>query len=118
MTSFRFTVVADAGLEEALARHAGASRFAYNQCVRAVRGGLDAKQPAAPGWCTPTVVEVAGVGLPWRRQLCAQVFEEAAVDLAPPAGGNKQEPNTAPTAAERTPEKGAGERPDRLFARL
>jgi putative transposase len=43
MTSFRFTVVDDAVLNATFARHAGAARFAYNQCLRAVKDALDAK---------------------------------------------------------------------------
>ena len=43
MTSFRFTVVDDAALNATFARHAGATRFAYNQCLRAVKGALEAK---------------------------------------------------------------------------
>ena len=43
MTSFRFTVVDDAALNATFARNAGATRFAYNQCLRAVKGALEAK---------------------------------------------------------------------------
>ncbi len=41
MTSFRFTVVDDPELEAVFARHAGAGRFAYNECLRGVKKALD-----------------------------------------------------------------------------
>jgi putative transposase len=91
-----------------LARHAGASRFAYNQCLRLVVDALAAKraepQVEVP-WSGFDLInalnawkrsEAAGrilvaapdgtvtkqvTGLVWRREVSAQVFEEAAVDL-------------------------------------
>jgi putative transposase len=91
-----------------LARHAGASRFAYNQCLRLVTDALAAK-PADPQvrvpWSGFDLInafnawkrgEAAGrvfvaaadgtitkqvTGLGWRHEVSAQVFEEAAVDL-------------------------------------
>lgn len=91
-----------------LARHAGASRFAFNQCLQIVKTALSARN-ADPGVDVPwtrfdlinafnawkktedagrvfTVdtegsAEVAVTGLCWRREVCQQVFEEAAVDL-------------------------------------
>jgi len=91
-----------------LARHAGAARFAYNQCLGLVKRGLDGRgrDPmvvvpwsgfdlinAFNAWkCSPEagrvlVVDAGGAamvvatGLVWRGQVCQQVFEEAAVDL-------------------------------------
>ena len=107
MTSFRFTVVDDAALNATFARHAGATRFAYNQCLRAVKGaeakstnpavkvpwsGFDLinyvnawKRSEAAGrtWAVDSagVATLIDVGLVWRGEVCAQVFEEAAVDL-------------------------------------
>lgn len=108
MTSFRFTVVDDAALNATFARHAGATRFAYNQCLRAVKGALEAKstnpavkvpwsgfdlinyvnawkrsEAAGRTWAVDSagVATLIDVGLVWRGEVCAQVFEEAAVDL-------------------------------------
>ena len=108
MTSFKFTVVDDAVLNATFARHAGAARFAYNQCLRAVKDALDAKttnpavkvpwsgfdlinhvntwkrsEAAGRTWAVDSagVATLIEVGLVWRREICAQVFEEAAVDL-------------------------------------
>jgi putative transposase len=108
MTSFRFTVVHDPALNAVFARHAGASRFAYNQCLQAVKGAMDAKrsdptvkvpwssfdlinrfngwkrsEAAGRTWAVDGagVAALVGVGLAWRGEVCAQVFEEAAVDL-------------------------------------
>lgn len=107
-TSFRFTAVADPVVDAAFARHGGAARFAYNQGLRAVMEALAAKKgdpnvnvpwtgfdlinrfnawkrSAAAGrtWAVGStgVVELADTGLVWRREVCAQAFEEAAVDL-------------------------------------
>ncbi len=91
-----------------LGRHAGASRFAFNQCLALVRQALDAraadvsvkvpwsgfdlinvfngwKRSAAAGrvFAVDSVgtATVVATGLVWRGQVCQQVFEEAAVDL-------------------------------------
>jgi putative transposase len=109
MTSFRFTVVDDPRLDAVFARHAGAARFAYNQCLGAVKGALDAKrtdpavkvpwssfdlinhfnewkrsEAAGRTWAVDSagIATLVGVGLVWRGEVCAQVFEEAAVDLS------------------------------------
>jgi putative transposase len=91
-----------------LARHAGASRFAYNQCLRLVGNALVARrtdpQVKTP-WSRFDLInainawkrgEAAGrifvaasdgtitkqvTGLGWRHEVSAQVFEEAAVDF-------------------------------------
>lgn len=107
-TTFRFCLDPTVEQREVLARHAGASRFAFNQCLRIVKTALTARQSdpdvrvpwsgfdlinAFNAWKTTedagrifTVdggggVEVAVTGLSWRREVCQQVFEEAAVDL-------------------------------------
>jgi len=91
-----------------LARHAGASRFAFNQCLGLVKTALTARRTDPDvrvpwsgfdlintfnAWKTTEaagrvfVVDADGVcrvrvsGLAWRREVCQQVFEEAAVDL-------------------------------------
>jgi putative transposase len=92
----------------ALSRHAGAARFAFNQCLRIVKTSLSARR-TDPGTTVPWTgfdlintfngwkktedagrvftVDTAGraepvvTGLPWRTQVSQQVFEEAAVDL-------------------------------------
>ncbi|WP_198406912.1 RNA-guided endonuclease InsQ/TnpB family protein [Nocardia terpenica] len=105
--SFRFCLEPNAEQEIVLARHAGAARFAFNQCLRTVKTALDARRTdpevRAPwsgfelikhfnGWKKTGAagrvfaVDGAGItvvvetGLTWRNQVCQQVFEEAAVD--------------------------------------
>lgn len=107
-TTFRFCLDPTGEQCEVLARHAGASRFAFNQCLRIVKTGLTARKtdPAARvpwsgfdlintfnAWKKTDAagrvftVDVEGnaqltvTGLPWRSEVCQQVFEEAAVDL-------------------------------------
>jgi putative transposase len=98
-TTFSFTLLPESSQEEALRRHVGAARFAYNQSLRFVCDALEARE-VDPSVKTPWSgfdlinafnawkrSEVAGVdesgseGLGWRNQVCQQVFEEAAVDL-------------------------------------
>ena len=91
-----------------LARHAGASRFAFNQCLGLVQTALTGRRTdqdidvpwtafdlinAFNAWKktedagrvfmvdTDGVAEPVVTGLAWRSQVCQQVFEEAAVDL-------------------------------------
>lgn len=107
-TAFKFCLDPTDEQCELLARHAGAARFAFNQCLRIVKGALS-ERGADPNVGVPWtgfdlintfnawkrtenagrgvftvdaagVVEPAVTGLPWRTQLCQQVFEEAAVD--------------------------------------
>lgn len=93
-TTFSFTLVPTREQQEALRRHTGASRFAYNQCLRFVVDALEAKEKAPwsgfdlinafNGWKRSEragVDEAGRAGLPWRGQVLQQVFEEAAVDL-------------------------------------
>ncbi|WP_319445171.1 MULTISPECIES: transposase [unclassified Mycobacterium] len=107
-TTFRFCLDPTVEQETVLGRHAGASRFAFNQCLRIVKTGLSQRKTnpdvAVPwsgfdlintfnGWKRTEaagrvfvvngdgVAEVAVTGLSWRTQVCQQVFEEAAVDL-------------------------------------
>jgi putative transposase len=107
-TTFRFALAPTRAQAAMLARHAGASRFAYNQCLRLVTDALASKRTnpqvrvpwsgfdlinAYNGWKRS---EAAGrtfvaapdgtitrqvTGLAWRHEVSAQVFEEAAVDL-------------------------------------
>jgi putative transposase len=98
-TTFAFTLVPTGEQVQALQRHVGASRFAFNQCLRIVQDALATKKQgpdkrvpwsgfdlinAINAW---KVSEHAGVdeagkaGLHWRAEVCQQVFEEAAVDL-------------------------------------
>ncbi|MGV0742551.1 RNA-guided endonuclease InsQ/TnpB family protein [Mycolicibacterium sp. XJ870] len=107
-TTFRFCLDPTVEQREVVARHAGAARFAFNQCLRIVKTALTQRR-TDPGAAVPwtgfdlinafnawkkteaagrvfTVdahggVEVAVTGLSWRREVCQQVFEEAAVDL-------------------------------------
>jgi putative transposase len=108
IATFRFTARHDPVLEENVRRHIGARRFAYNRCLEAVHESLDERR-ARPdvevpwsgyslinwwnGWkrsedagCRFAVdssgrAELVDEGLSWRDEVCAQVFEEAAVDL-------------------------------------
>jgi len=108
MTTFSFTARPSTDQQQAIARHVGARRFAWNQSLRLVVGARQQKRTdpsvevprtayslinAINGWKRSEgagrcfVVgsngqTTAHLGLPWRHQVCAQVFEEAAVDLA------------------------------------
>lgn len=107
-TTFRFALNPTPTQQGALARHAGASRYAYNQCLRTVTDALQARKRdprvkvpwsgfdlinSFNAWkksedagrvfiAAPdgTIVEQV-TGLCWRQEVSAQVFEEAAVDL-------------------------------------
>jgi putative transposase len=107
-TTFRFALEPTPAQEQVLARWAGASRFAYNQCLRLVFDALAAKradpQVKVP-WSGFDLInafnawkrsEAAGrvfavapdgtitqqvTGLEWRHEVATRVFEEAAVDL-------------------------------------
>jgi putative transposase len=107
-TTFRFALASSPAQAAMLARHAGASRFAYNQCLRLVTDALAAKRidpqvrvpwsifdliKAFNAWKKTeeagrlfvvasdgtTIKQVTGLG--WRHAVSAQVFEEAEVDL-------------------------------------
>jgi putative transposase len=107
-TTFRYRLDPTGEQAAALARHAGASRFAYNQCLRLHRQARrDQQRDAAVvvpwtgfdfintfnAWKKTSdagrvvvvdstgQVEVVTTGLAWRGEVCQQVFEEAAVDL-------------------------------------
>jgi putative transposase len=107
-TTFRYAIAPTPTQAAILARHAGASRFAYNQCLRLVVDALAAKRARSEAevpWSGFDLInafnawkrgESAGrvfvaapngtitkqvTGLGWRHEVCAQVFEEAAVDL-------------------------------------
>jgi putative transposase len=107
-TTFRFALDPTPTQMALLARHAGASRFAYNQCLQLVTDALDAKRVnprvevpwsgfdlinAFNAWkrseqagrvflvaADGTTTKVV-TGLGWRHEVSAQVLEEAAVDL-------------------------------------
>ena len=107
-TTFRYAIAPTPTQAAMLARHAGASRFAYNQCLRLVVDALAAKRAGSEAevpWSGFDLInafnawkrgESAGrvfvaapngtitkqvTGLGWRHEVSAQVFEEAAVDL-------------------------------------
>jgi putative transposase len=106
-TTFRFCLDPTVEQHDVLARHAGASRVAFNQCLRIVRTALTQrktdpdvvvpwtgfdlinafnrwKKTEAAGRVFTVdaegVAEMVVTGLVWRREVCQQVFEEAAVD--------------------------------------
>ena len=107
-TTFKFCLDPTVAQHEVLARHAGASRFAFNQCLGMVKTALTHRRT------DPTIgvpwtgfdlintfnawkktedagrvftvdaegtVDTMVTGLAWRAEVCQQVFEEAAVDL-------------------------------------
>ncbi|MFI9536343.1 RNA-guided endonuclease TnpB family protein [Nocardia fusca] len=107
-TAFRYCLDPTDEQRTVPARHAGAARFAYNQCLAMVKTALtqrrtDPEHPvpwtrfdlinAFNTWkkseaagrtftVDPTgVATVEVTGLAWRDQVCQQVFEEAATDL-------------------------------------
>jgi putative transposase len=107
-TTFRFALAPTSEQARVLARHCGASRFAFNQSLRLVTDALAVSKTdlsATVPWsgfdlinafnCWKTseragrvfVVAPDGMavkqvtGLSWRTEVSAQVFEEAAVDL-------------------------------------
>ena len=106
-TTFRFCLDPTVEQCDVLARHAGAARFGFNQCLRMVKTALTERKTdpdtgvpwsgfdlinAFNGWKktedagrvlvvdTDGVAEVVVTGLGWRGEVCQQVFEEAAVD--------------------------------------
>jgi putative transposase len=107
-TTFKFCLEPTVEQHELLARHAGASRFAFNQCLRMVKTALTQRKTdpdtdvpwtgfdlinAFNAWKktedagrvfivdTHGVTENVVTGLAWRTEVCQQVFEEAAADL-------------------------------------
>ncbi len=107
-TTFKFCLDPTVEQHGVLARHAGASRFAFNQCLGMVNTALTGrrsdpdvevpwtgfdlinefnawKKTGAAGRVFSVggggVAEVVVTGLSWRAEVCQQVFEEAAVDL-------------------------------------
>jgi putative transposase len=107
-TTFQFALAPTLAQASVLTRYAGASRFAYNQCLRLVTDALAAQRAdpqvkvpwsgfdlinAFNAWkrsedagrvfvVTPDGTATRQVtGLAWRGEVSAQVFEEAAVDL-------------------------------------
>jgi putative transposase len=106
-TTFKFCLDPTVEQQQVLARHAGAARFAFNRCLAMVKTALTQRktdpdtqvpwtgfdlinsfnawkktQDAGRVVAVDTTGEAGIVvtGLPWRRQVCQQVFEEAAVD--------------------------------------
>ena len=106
-TTFKFCLDPTVEQCEMLSRHAGAARFAFNQCLRIVKIALR-QQKTHPATDVPWsgfdlintfnawkkseeagrvfsvdtggVSELVVTGLQWRTEVCQQVFEEAAVD--------------------------------------
>ena len=106
-TTFRFCLDPTVEQQAMLARHAGASRFAFNQCLRIVKTALNQRKThlrvdvswtgfdlinAFNAWKKTDdagrmfsvdgggIAAVVVTGLGWRGEVCQQVFEEAAVD--------------------------------------
>jgi putative transposase len=108
-TTFKFCLDPTIEQQTVLSRHAGAARFAYNQCLRMVKTALAQRRTDPPievpwtgfdlikafnAWKKTAdagrvfavspggVVETEVTGLAWRSQVCQQVFGEAAVDCS------------------------------------
>lgn len=107
-TTFRYCLDPTAEQQQQqLARHAGAARFAFNRCLGIVKSALTQRRAdpsvevpwtgfdlinAFNAWKktedagqvfavdTDGVAKTVVSGLVWRREVCQQVFEEAAVD--------------------------------------
>jgi len=106
-TTFRYCLDPTVEQAQALAQHAGAARFAFNQCLRMVKSALTQRksdQTVEVAWTrfdlinafnawkktgaagrmftvdTEGTVETVVTGVAWRSEVCQQVFEEAAVD--------------------------------------
>lgn len=107
-TTFKFCLDPSAAQCRDLAQHAGAARFAFNQCLQMVKTGLTQRKldpNAAVPWTgfdlvnafnawkktedagrafvvdTKGLTDIVVAGLAWRSTVCQQVFEEAAIDL-------------------------------------
>jgi putative transposase len=107
-TTFKFCIDPTVEQNEMLSRHAGASRFAFNQCLAMVKATLTRRETdseievpwtgfdlinAFNRWKktqdagrvfivdTDGVTQIVVTGLAWRNQVRQQVFEEAAADL-------------------------------------
>ncbi|MHB8693143.1 MAG: helix-turn-helix domain-containing protein [Solirubrobacteraceae bacterium] len=103
-TTFRYQIDASPETEALLRRHGGASRFAFNQCLRLHLNARRAAGERLVPWTGFDLInafnawkrteaagrmftvapngyaEVVVTGLRWRGEVCQQVFEEAAVD--------------------------------------
>src|SRR5258705_1966543 len=106
-TTFKFCLAPTVEQHEVLSRHAGAARFAFNQCLQLVKTTLTQRKTdpsvnmawsgfdlinAFNAWKkaedagrvlaidSTGEAEIVVTGLPWRSEVCQQVFEEAAVD--------------------------------------
>jgi putative transposase len=106
-TTFRYSLDPTGDQRSVLLRHAGASRFAFNQCLRMVKTALSARNNVPDNFVpwsgfdlinafnawkktdaagrtfavdTGGAVDILAIGLAWRNEVCQQVFEEAAVD--------------------------------------
>ncbi|HEX9176201.1 MAG TPA: helix-turn-helix domain-containing protein, partial [Mycobacterium sp.] len=106
-TTFRFCLDPTVEQRDVLDQHAGAARFAFNQCLATVKTALTQRRTDPDTdvpwsgfdlintfnrWKTTEnagrvlavdtggVTEIVVTGLSWRREVCQQVFEEAAVD--------------------------------------
>jgi len=107
-TTFKFCLDPTVEQHHVLARHAGASRFAFNQCLQIVKTALTHRKTGPSvdvpwtgfdlintfnAWKktesagrvfavgTESTIDTVVTGLAWRDEVCQQVFEEAAVDL-------------------------------------
>jgi putative transposase len=77
-TTFRFALAPTPEQEEMLARHAGAARFAYNECLRLVGDALAAKRTNAEAkvpWSEFDLINALNV---WKRsEVAGRIFVAA-----------------------------------------
>ena len=112
-TTFKFCLYPTVEQQKVLARHAGAARFGFNQCLRMVKTGLTQRRidrAVKVPWTGFDLIntfnawkkgeaagrvfvvdpdgmsEIVVTSLTWRGQVYQQVFEEAAVDCGRAAG--------------------------------
>jgi putative transposase len=98
-TTFRFCLDPTVGQREVLARHAGASRFAFNQCLRIVKTALTQRR-TDPGVEVPwTGFDLINAFNAWKKaEAAGRVFAVDArggVEVAVTAGTDV---HTAPAA--------------------
>ena len=108
-TTFRYCLDPSVEQSEVLARHSGAARFAFNQCLATVKHAITQRRTDSSidvPWTAYDLInvfnawkksedagrvvmvdadgaaEIKVTGLPWRRDVCQEVFEAAATDLS------------------------------------
>jgi putative transposase len=82
-TTFRFALDPTPAQERAFARHAGASRFAYNQSLRLMTDAVVSRRTDPSVVVPRSGFDLINTFNAWKKtEVAAQVFEETAVDLS------------------------------------